>query len=118
MLYDPPYTLQQIKDHYDDATYKKLASDPIHRWRAETGIELIHHEPSYEELQRIWKNWQLMSDKEKIMSDQKSIELFGVDNETHFYQLQDQYEHDDNKIELEESLELIGRFRHYLKGIS
>lgn len=91
MKYDPPYTLQQIRDHYDDATYQMLASDPVHRWRAETGIELIHKEPTWDELQRVWQNWQLMSDEEKRFSDEKSIELFGIDNETHFYELQDQY---------------------------
>lgn len=117
MKYEPPYTLQQIKDRYDNDTYEMLASDPIHRWRAETGIELIHREPTYKELQRIWKNWQLMSDEEKIMSNQKSIELFGVDNETHFYQLQDEYEYDENEIGLNESLDLVSYFKRHLKGI-
>ena len=91
MQYEPPYTLEEIRANYDDKTYQELASDPVHRWRAVTGIELIHREPTYQELYRIWQNWQLMDDEEKMISDQKSVELFGIDNETHFYQLQDEY---------------------------
>jgi len=65
----------------------KLASDPVHRWRAESGIELIHKEPTREELERIWKNWQLMSPEQKEISDKKSLEIFGVSNKTHYEQL-------------------------------
>ena len=48
-----------------------------------TGIELIHREPDEEEQVRIWKNWQLMTDEQKKISDEKSKELFGVDNAAH-----------------------------------
>ena len=51
-IYDPPYTLDQIKANYPENIYVKLANDPIHRWRAETGIELIHKEPTEEELEQ------------------------------------------------------------------
>lgn len=94
--YDPPYTLQQIRDNYPEDVYRELATDPVHNWRAQTGIELIHKEPSYDELLRIWSNWNLMPDELKAISDQKSIELFGVDNETHFYQLQELYDDTDS----------------------
>lgn len=90
--YEPPYTLQQIRDNYPETVYQKLASCPIHRWRAETGIELIHREPTLEDLNRIWANWQLMTPEEKHTSDVKSIELFGVDNETHYLMLVDEYD--------------------------
>lgn len=36
-------------------------NDPVHKWRAESGIELIHKEPTKKEFDRIFKNWQLMS---------------------------------------------------------
>ena len=85
--YDPPYTLEQIKAHYPENIYVELANDPVHRWRAETGIELIHKEPTEEELDRIWKNWQLMTQKMKDISDKKSIELFGCTNADHYVQL-------------------------------
>ena len=86
-VYDPPYTLQQIKANYPENIYVKLANDPVHRWRAETGIELINKEPTEEELDRIWKNWQLMSQNMKDISDKKSIELFGCTNAEHYAQL-------------------------------
>ena len=90
--YEPPYTLEQIKEKYPKEIYDQLASCPIHRWRAVTGIELIHKEPTIEELKRIWNNWQLMSDEEKKISDQRSIQLFGMDNETHYLTLIDEYD--------------------------
>jgi hypothetical protein len=52
-----------------------------------TGIELIHREPSKEELERIWANWQLMSDEQKRISDKKSIELFGKTNAENYAEL-------------------------------
>ena len=85
--YQPPYTLDQLCDLYPADVCLKLASDPVHRWRAESGIELIHKEPTREELERIWKNWQLMSPEQKEISDKKSLEIFGVSNKTHYEQL-------------------------------
>ena len=86
-IYEPPYTLDQIKQKYPENVYEKLSSCPIHRWRAETGIELIHKEPTEEELDRIWKNWQLMPQEMKDKSEQKSLETFGMTNAEHYKQL-------------------------------
>lgn len=91
--YDPPYTLEQIKTHYPENIYVELANDPVHRWRAETGIELIHKEPTKEELDRIWKNWQLMPQEMKDISDKKSIELFGCTNAKHYSKLKASEDH-------------------------
>lgn len=87
--YEPPYTLDQIKQNYSKETYDSLSDDPVHRWRAVTGIELIHKEPTKDELERIWKNWQMMDDECKAASDKKSLELFGMNNEDHYNQLID-----------------------------
>ena len=85
--YEPPYTLEQIKAKYPEHIYNKLANDSVHKWRAESGIELIHKEPTEEELDRIWKNWQLMPQEMKDISDKKSIELFGCTNAEHYNKL-------------------------------
>lgn len=85
--YDPPYSLEQIKAKYPENIYNMLANDPVHKWRANTGIELIHKEPTEEELDRIWKNWQLMPQDMKDISDKKSIEMFGCTNAEHYNQL-------------------------------
>lgn len=77
--YSPPYPVHKLPLH--------LRKDPVHRWRAETGIELIHEEPTLEEFQRIRQNWELMTPKQKAISDTKSKELFGVDNQTHYNML-------------------------------
>lgn len=84
--YEPPWTLDQIRRNVPDK-YDELSKDPVHKWRAETGIELIHKEPSKDELDRIWKNWQLMDDEMKAISDKKSKELFGISNREHYMRL-------------------------------
>lgn len=93
--YDPPMSIDQIKSK----NFEHLLDDPIHKWRAETGIELIHMEPSDEELDRIFDNWGLM-DKELIKkSDKKSNELFGIGNIEHYSELSNAvYELGDSKI--------------------
>ena len=79
--YERPYTYAQIKDVYGIQIADKLYKDQVHRWRMNTGIELIHKEPDLEEQKRIWKNWQLMSDDQKKISDEKCMELTGMNNE-------------------------------------
>lgn len=83
--YKPPYTLKQIKQKYPLKIYNKLKNDPIHKWRATTGIELIHQQPTFEEQVRICLNWQQMSKKQQEISDKKSKQLFnGLTNYEHY----------------------------------
>ena len=85
--YEPPYNANEIKNNYGIKVYDLLIKDPAHKWRMETGIELIHREPSLKELRRIKKNWDAMSNEQKKISDQKSIELFGITNDDHYKKL-------------------------------
>ncbi len=89
--YDPPYNADEIKSIYGIDVYNSLINDPAHKWRMETGIELIHKEPSLKELKRIKKNWDAMTDYQKKISDKKSIELFGVTNEVNYKNLLSMY---------------------------
>lgn len=90
--YDPPYTEQQMRDHgYSEDVIARLKNDPVHKWRMETGIELIHIEPTRTELKRIWKNWNQMTDTQKKISDRKCKELFGCDNTSLYEYLIPQY---------------------------
>lgn len=89
--YDPPMTADEVKRRYGEKAFKRLFDDPIHRWRMETGIELIHREPTEREFRRILGNWKSMSDKQKAQSDRKSIELFGMDNLNHAKVLKKEY---------------------------
>ena len=90
--YEPPYNKKQlIENGYTAAVIKRLLADPAHSWRMKTGIELIHRELTRSELKRIWNNWQLMTDKQKALSDAKCMELFGVDNKTLYEYLIPQY---------------------------
>ena len=89
--YDPPYSAKQVKEKYGYEIYKRLRKDPAHKWRMDTGIELIHKEPTLRELLRIQKNWDLMSEEQKMLSDRKSMELFGQTNKEHFNSLLPEY---------------------------
>jgi adenylate kinase family enzyme len=97
--YDPPYNEEQIKANYGDETYQRLIDDPAHAWRMKTGLELIHKEPSKTELERIWANWQEMTDEQKAESDKKSIELFGKTNEENYNELIKLYESVEKEVE-------------------
>jgi hypothetical protein len=85
--YDPPMKLEDIRKKHPH-----LADDPVHNWRATSGIELIHKEPTVEELDRIWANWQLMPSRLKRISDKKSRELFGLSNEENYQKLRKTYD--------------------------
>jgi hypothetical protein len=76
-MYDPP---KRYLPAY-------LQVDPVHAWRAASGIELIHEEPDLAELNRIWANWHLMSVAQKRISDEKSLEIFGLTNADHYREL-------------------------------
>ena len=81
--YERPYKLSIIKEKYPIEVYKKLLSNPCHVWRANTGIDMIHLEPDSAEQNRTCKNWRLLPEKYRRISDMKSIELFGYDNLSH-----------------------------------
>lgn len=92
LMYDHPYTVKEMKENgYSDEVITKLTNDPIHAWRAETGIEMIHREPDYWEFLRIWRNWQVMDDELKIQSDKQSNEFFGFTNAEMFENLLPKY---------------------------
>ena len=54
------------------------------KWMRETGIALVYPAETQEELVHIWKEWQSLSDDDREQSDKKSIELFGMDNKSHY----------------------------------
>ena len=90
--YDRPYSADEIKKKYGIDVYDKLVQDPVHKYRMDSGIELIHKEPSKDELERIWKNWNRMTTSQKRESDKKSIELFGKTNKDHYNELISSYD--------------------------
>ena len=61
----------------------EVEDDIINQWIQENGIELVHQTPTKQEMEEIWYRWQKMSRNEQEISDQKSIELFGMTNEQH-----------------------------------
>lgn len=98
--YDPPMNLNDIKSNYGDELY-----------RASTGIELIHKEPTKKELVRIMNNWDLMTDEQKEKSDKKSIELFGITNKENYNKLISSYNElksvqDDNPFFIQDEFKL------------
>lgn len=85
--YIRPLSKSEVFKKYGERVYKKLIADSVHKFRMETGIELIHREPSKQELDRIWANWKLMSDADKSESDKKSLDVFGLTNKENYIKL-------------------------------
>lgn len=93
--YEPPYDIKTLKEKYP-----KLLEDPVHKWRAKNGIELIHKEPDFQEQKRIFYNWNVMSKSMKEKSDKKSQQLFKCSNiENHNWIMENEW-HDENYFEL------------------
>ena len=93
--YEPPYSIEIIKEKYP-----QLLKDPVHVWRAKTGIELIHKEPTYDEQKRIFYNWQAMSNKDKERSDKKCKIFFKTTNRAFHNYIMENYWHDENYSDL------------------
>ena len=45
---------------------------------------MVYPTETKDELEKIWEKWQRMSDEEKRKSNEKSIKIFGMDNESHY----------------------------------
>ena len=79
--YFPPYNrTQMLKAGYSEELVDALMKDPVHGWRAESGIELTHLEPDIWEQIRTYRNWLAMTDAQKEKSDAKCRELTELDN--------------------------------------
>jgi ADP-ribose pyrophosphatase YjhB (NUDIX family) len=85
--YVPPADIESLRENYP-----KLIECPIHIWRANTGIELLHKEPDLKEFMRTLKNWEKMDDEMKEKSDKESIRLFGKDNLSRVSDILKEYE--------------------------
>ena len=93
--YENPYDVETLKK-----LYPKLLDDPVHRWRAKNGIELIHKEPDFQEQKRIFYNWLAMPKSFQEKSDKKSQQLFKCSNlENHNWIMENEW-HDENYFEL------------------
>lgn len=88
-------TIQGYEKPYDyfhlEKEYPRLLKDPVHFFRAITGIEVIHKEPSTEEFVRISQNWERMTDYLKEISDRFSVKVFGLTNVEHYKKLKEEY---------------------------
>lgn len=93
--YQKPYGIEILKEKYP-----KLLKDPVHKWRAKTGIELIHKEPDFQEQKRIFYNWIIMPKKLQEESDKKSESIFHCTNlENHNWIMENEW-HDQNYFQL------------------
>ena len=66
-----PYSDDEIKDH-------------ITNYELDTNIEVIADGDSVEELEKQYDRWMQMTPSEKDMSDNKSLEMYGVTNKQHY----------------------------------
>lgn len=74
-------SIQYTREHPNWKTDLAIA------WRKQTGIELIYPEPNRSLLNDMWDNWNQMPQNLQKVSDNKSIELFGITNQKHYQKL-------------------------------
>lgn len=75
---------------YIDTLARELTRDAeAINWMNDTHLTLITYCDNVEELDRLWEEYNSMTGDAKSKSDLQSIELYGVDNETHYNQLRD-----------------------------
>lgn len=86
-MYKPPYSKNEVIEKYGMNEYQKLSEDPVQNFRMNSGIELVHDAHSKRDIYNIYHNWLVMDDEKKKISDEKSVELFGIDNMNHFLKL-------------------------------
>lgn len=91
ITYLAPYTYNEIVENYGEQLAQRLAKDPVHKYRMDSGIELVHQEPTIEELDRIYANYRAMPVRMKRLSNAKSKQLFGINNRDHYYRLREEY---------------------------
>lgn len=60
-------------------------------WANENGISIVYPTDTEKELEELWEQWNALSPQEKRLSDEKSVELFGMDNASHHEILQLMY---------------------------
>ena len=78
-VYQRPAPISELPDY--------LKEDPVHLFRSNNGIELVRDTNDMYELIQTWRNWQCMSDADKVRSDDKSVEIYGIDNGAHFVEI-------------------------------
>lgn len=81
---------EQIEDdavNYADIDYPPCATDQAFEWSADTLLYIIRPRLTLDELDDDWTKFNSMNDKQKRDSDAKCIELFGIDNYTHYQYL-------------------------------
>lgn len=74
--------------------YPNWRSMPVHRWRKQTGLEIIYDEISNSKLKELWNNWNKMPNNMKEASDKKCIELYGINNKSHYEKLIEKSQYD------------------------
>lgn len=68
----------------DNLDKRDTPGQQCHMWRALTGLELLHKEPTLQEQIRTYKNWNKMLPQMKKLSDIKCKQIYGCDNLTNY----------------------------------
>lgn len=78
---------EQVSDDYVDfrnIRYPASAKDAAEKWSTDSMYAIIKPRDNLEQLEIDWIKYNDMIDKRRRISDSKSIELFGIDNQTHY----------------------------------
>jgi hypothetical protein len=76
------------------------------KWQSDSLIYIITPQPTQLELNELWIKWNQMILKNRRVSDWKAIEIFGIDNKTHYEYLKSRFlENDNTDVDLDDSTE-------------
>jgi len=103
---DEGYIKEEVQDDYinfDDIHYPEWAGELAEKWGLDSMRTIIYPVSNLEKLEDLWIKFNSMTHKAKRESDWKSIELFGINNKTHYDFLKSKFLKQDIK---EEKLQL------------
>lgn len=65
--------------------------DKVREWERESGLCMIHPVDTLEELEEIWMNYNQMTTANRKIANNKSMEIYGINNIEHYNKLKHQF---------------------------
>lgn len=91
---------------FEGVSYTPFDGSKAMEWSRETGYPIIYPTRTLEDLEELWNNFNLYPEHVRIVSDDKSVEIFGICNTEHYKYLKSIYVKEDiPKVQDEEIVE-------------
>lgn len=83
----PVVLLSPERNNFEDADENPEKKRLAIKWMQSSGLKMILDTDNLKELKAQWNAWSLLSHDQQILSDEKSLELFGVTNFQHYEEI-------------------------------